>query len=389
MPLPPTIRPARTAVHIALPVFFASCLCFFVFAWIGSIFVSNPQADIVPLRLPAWDELKWWLGRPDTGFYIGIAENGYKSAPYSSAEGANWAFFPAYPLLLRLLAHGRSPEFYLVAGFGLSLFFYGWGVWYFCRLLLRDYDPQTVARSLILFCFYPLAFSLAIFGPDSLLFLTVCAAFDSARRGRWTIAALAAGIACATRVQGVLVVPCLIYMYLRTREFRSLPILLLSPVGLLAFAWHLWRITGNPLAFIGIQRAWNNSPSYPFAFLVRFFHEPVLIGSSGWDPELLTVVVTCALLPLSIWSLKERRMPTEYVMFFALQLLVLTCRTSTMGNLRYVTGCFPCFLALGILMKRPVAYSLILAVFAGFMGLFIALFAAGQQHHPGYHFAAF
>lgn len=381
--------PARTAIRIAAPVFLASFACIFVFAWIGGSFVSTPQADIVPLRLPAWDEFKWWLGRPDTGFYIDIAENGYKAAPYSSAEGANWAFFPAYPLLLRWLAHGRSPEFYLVAGFCLSLFFYGWGVWYLCRLLLRDYDPETVTRSVILFCFYPLAFSLAIFGPDSLLFLTVCAAFDSARRGRWTIAALAAGIACATRVQGVLLVPALIYMCLRTKEFRSLPLLLLSPLGLLAFASHLWRITGNPLAFIGIQRAWNNSPSYPFAFLVRFFHAPVLIGSSGWDPELLTVIVTCALLPLLIWTVRKRRMPAEYCVFFALQLLVLSCRASTMGNLRYVTGCFPCFLALGILLKRPLTYALVLAVFAGFFGLFVALFAAGQQHHPGYHFTAF
>jgi Gpi18-like mannosyltransferase len=379
----------ETAIRIALPIVLASCLCIFLFAWIGGVFVSTPQADIVPLRLPAWDELKWWLGRPDTGFYIDIAENGYKAAPYSSAEGVNWAFFPAYPILLRVLARGRSPEFYLVVGFCLSLLFYGWGVWYLCRLLLRDYDPETVARTVILFCSYPLAFSLAIFGPDSLLFLTVCAAFDNARRGRWAVAALAAGIACATRVQGVLLVPCLIYMYARTKEFRSLPILLLSPLGLLAFAWHLWRLTGNPLAFIGIQRAWNNSPSYPFAFLVRFIHDPVLIGSSGWDPELLTVVVTCALLPLLIWSLRRRKMPPEYCMFFALQLLVLSCRASTMGNLRYVTGCFPCFLALGILTKRPVTYSLLLAVFAGFMGLFVALFAAGQQHHPGYHFTAF
>jgi hypothetical protein len=82
-------------------------------------------------------------------------------------------------------------------------------------------------------------------------------------------------------------------------------------------------------------------------------------------------------------------MPLEYSLFFALQLVVLTCRTSAMSNLRYVTGCFPAFLALAVLVKRPVAFSLLLALFAGFLGLFAALFAAGQQHHPAYHFAAF
>ena len=54
-----------------------------------------------------------------------------------------------------------------------------------------------------------------------------------------------------------------------------------------------------------------------------------------------------------------------------------------------MTGCFPFALALGMLTKRPMTFALLLGIFAGFFGLFAALFAAGQQHHPGYHFAAF
>jgi hypothetical protein len=384
-----------TAIRIAAPVFLAACVSIFLFFWLGSVFVSTPQAGVIPLRLPTWDEAKWWLGRPDTGFYIDIAEHGYKAAPYSSAEGANWAFFPAYPLLLRLVAHGRSPEFYLATGFCFSLAFYGWGIWYLCRLLLADYDGDTVSRAIVLFCFYPFAYSLAVFGPDSLLLFTVCAAFYYARERRWAIAGLAAGIACITRVQGALVVPCLLYVYLKERDFqwraidRRFAAVLLMPSGLIAFASHLGFITGNPLAFIGIQRAWNNLPSYPFAFLIRYFREPLLIGNGGWDPELLSVIVTGAMAGLVVWSSRKRRLPAEYCIFFALQLVVLISHTSTLGNLRYVTGCFPFALALGILTKRPIAFALLLALFAGFFGLFAALFAAGQQHNPGYHFAAF
>ena len=54
-----------------------------------------------------------------------------------------------------------------------------------------------------------------------------------------------------------------------------------------------------------------------------------------------------------------------------------------------MTGCFPFALALGMLTKRPMTFALLLGIFAGFFGLFAALFAAGQQHNPGYHFAAF
>jgi hypothetical protein len=185
------------------------------------------------------------------------------------------------------------------------------------------------------------------------------------------------------------------YLYLRERDFRwrgidrSFLALILAPAGLAGFCWRLWRLTGNPLAFIGIQRAWNNSPAYPFAFLVRYLREPVLIGSSGWDPELLSVAVTCAIAVLFVWSGRKRLMPMEYLIFFGLQLVVLTCRSSTLGNLRYATGCFPFFLVQGILAKRPLPYSLLLAFSAACFGLFAALFAAGQQHHPAYHFVAF
>ena len=136
MPLSGEKKNEVSAFRIFSPIFIASCLAIFTFFWLGSVFVSNPHADRIALRLPSWDEAKWWLGRPDTGYYIGIAESGYKAAPYSDAQGANWAFFPAYPLLLRMLAHGRSPEFYLVLGFCLSLAFYAVGGWYLCRLLL-------------------------------------------------------------------------------------------------------------------------------------------------------------------------------------------------------------------------------------------------------------
>jgi Gpi18-like mannosyltransferase len=300
------------------------------------------------------------------------------------------AFFPAYPLLLRVLVHGRSAETYLGTGFLLSVLFYGLSVLYLRKLLLIDYDADTVVRATLLLCFYPFAFSLAIFGPDSLCLLTACAAFYHARRGQWALAALAAALACVTRVQGVLVVPCLLYMYLRTnRPGRSILPLVFAPVTLAAFMFHLWRLTGNPLAFVGIQQAWNNAPSFPFAFAVRFLREPVLIGSSGWDPEPLSLIATFAMLAVLVWCVRTRRIPMEYCLFFGLQLVVLTCRTSTLGNLRYVTNCFPFFLALAILAKRPLAFSLVLAAFAGFFGLCASLFAAGQQHHPGYHFVAF
>jgi hypothetical protein len=139
-------------------IFAASCVCIFIFFWVGNIFISTPQADIVALRLPSWDEAKWWMGHPDTGFYIDIAEHGYQTGPYSPAVGTNWAFFPAYPLLLRVLVHGRSAETYLVTGFFLSVLFYGLGVMYLetaaHRLPRGHRNPRDSAAVFLSFRFF-------------------------------------------------------------------------------------------------------------------------------------------------------------------------------------------------------------------------------------------
>ena len=94
---------SREAMELAAPIFVASVAYFFFFFWLGSILVANGQTYVTPLRAPVWGELKRWLGRADTGFYLTIIEGGYKAAPYSPNVGENWAFFPAYPLLVRAL----------------------------------------------------------------------------------------------------------------------------------------------------------------------------------------------------------------------------------------------------------------------------------------------
>jgi hypothetical protein len=384
----------HAGIGVALPIFLASCFYVFcLYFWLGGVFVVNNHAQIVPLRLPSWDEMKWWLGRPDTAWYFSIMEGGYKAAQYSSTSQANWAFFPAYPLLVRFLSQGFSREGTLAIGWFISLVFYALATWLFCLLLLMDYTKEIVTRSLILLCFYPFAFSLMTFGPDSLLLLSACAAIYFGRQGNWLLAGLSAGIASATRIQGVLLVPCVLYMYSREKHFqwrrfdRSCLGLLIAPSGLIAFAVYLWHLTGNPLAFAGIQAAWGNEIAYPFAFLVDFLREPAVVAHSGWDPALFSVVATCALAPLLFWSWKSGQVPVEYSIFFSLQFLVLTCRTSTLGNLRYITGCFPFFLILGIVAKRQMVFSLLLALFAGFLGIFAVLFSS--SHQLGYNFVIF
>ena len=114
----------------------------------GSVLIANRENPSVPLQLPQWSDAIWWMGHPDTGWYWEIIEQGYEQRAFPADQPANWAFFPAYPLLVKLLTPvlslNRSPSAleHLAVGWVLSVTFFSSFSSYcfhygsFCRLIL-------------------------------------------------------------------------------------------------------------------------------------------------------------------------------------------------------------------------------------------------------------
>ena len=385
------MRETPAEVSGSIRIFLFAFLYIWIFFWLGSVLIANPENPSVPLQLPQWSDAIWWMGRPDTGWYWEIIEQGYEQRAFSADQPANWAFFPAYPLLVKLLTPvlslNSSPSAleHLAVGWVLSVTFYFLLLLSLWILLSLDFDNETVFRSGVLLAFYPFSYGMAAFGPDSLALLCVCVSLYCARRESWLWAGLLGAVASATRAQGILLAPVLAYLYFRSRRDgrnhskTALFGLALAPSGLLLFMAFLYQRTGNPFAFLQIQSMWENAITYPFSFAVKFFREPSLVGNNGWNPELLSVLFTASVPVILLWAWKGRKMPREYLLFFALQMLVLISRESTLGNLRYLLGNFPYFLALGILTKNTQVFTFILVLFAGFLGLFAALFASGYR----------
>src|SRR3989344_7203502 len=85
----------------------------------------------------------------DGGYYLSIAENGYKSIE-------NYAFFPLYPILVSAL--GRLINNYLLAGLLISniLFFVFLVVFY--TFIKRFFSKEIARIASITFLFFPTAF---------------------------------------------------------------------------------------------------------------------------------------------------------------------------------------------------------------------------------------
>jgi hypothetical protein len=149
-----------------------------------------------------------WFGW-DTISYLGIAILGYR-------QDASIAFMPLYPLLIRFTA----PMFggnYLLAALVLSTLF--------CIIaLILMYElfaalfPQSIARdAVVMFLTFPTAFYLLAGYTESLFMVFVLGFWILARKKQWFGAALLAGLATLTRLQGVVLSAVLLWMMLTSQ----------------------------------------------------------------------------------------------------------------------------------------------------------------------------
>ena len=187
-------------------------------------------------------------------------------------------------------------------------------------------------------------------------------------------------MAAITRVQGVLALLPLLYVYYRQyrasgKHDAGMLSLLLIPGALLGFMLHLYWLTGNLFASLQIQNAWGNAPSSPFAALAGYIVQPKLVSYWGWDLSVLSFVSAVGAIILTLLLIGSGRVPGEYVLLAVLSIYVLTSRESVVSSGRFAACLFPMYLGLGMLAhKRSLTSYLLVFTFAALQTfLFVAL----------------
>jgi hypothetical protein len=146
-----------------------------------------------------------WFGW-DTISYLGIAILGYR-------QDASIAFMPLYPVLIRWTA----PLFggnHLLAALLLSTLFCIIALILMYELFASLYSPNSARDAVILFLTFPTAFFLLSGYTESLFIALVLTFWILARKKRWFWAAIFAGLATLTRLQGVILSAVLLWMML-------------------------------------------------------------------------------------------------------------------------------------------------------------------------------
>ena len=251
--------------------------------------------------------LEVW-NRWDTGHYVTIAETGYN--PLTE----NPAFFPLYPLLMRIL-EPVLPGGMLSAGLIVSSAACVVALAFIHRLVEDLLDTETAQRTTLYLMAFPFAFYLVAVYNQSLFLALAVGSLYAMRRGQWWYAGALAGLASATRQAGVLLAFAFAVEYLRQRDWRiervrwDASAIALVPTGLIAFMIYSGIAFGDPLKFMHVQVLWGREASLPWTGTVNasaqlsdaavdgFLFQPIVVLNVI---DLLAVLVTLSLLVLSV-----------------------------------------------------------------------------------------
>jgi hypothetical protein len=170
--------------------------------------------------------------------------------------------------------------------------------------------------------------------------------------------------ASATRLAGVLLLPALVLFYWqrarRSLWRRDLMWLALVPAGLCGFVLFLWRITGNPLAFVDGIAAWERPGGFFWLTLYDYVKNPLNL-IEPWNFRALNF--GAAILALGAAYFWARRREWAFASFTFLAILLPLSSGTLHSTARYVAVTFPVFIALAVAGRRPRVDQVIRTVF--------------------------
>ncbi|MEU8663638.1 mannosyltransferase family protein [Actinoplanes philippinensis] len=334
---------------------------------------------------PAAKQLLLSLNQWDTGHYLRIAESGYQADPASPA------FFPLYPILIRvtdvIVPGGALVAALLIANaavFGALTLLY--------RLTDHEFGTAVAQRATWYLAAFPTGFFLFIGYNESLFILLLTGALYAGRRGHWWLAGALGALSSATRLFGVLLMVPLAMEYARQigwRPRRVRPDLLslaLVPMGAAAYSLYCLIIFDDPLAFSNAQDHWGRHYTFPGAAWVSAVQHAggglLSTDTLGAALDAGTVVVAAVLLILCVAGPARFRRDQMYLVVHGVLTLALLTSTELwfrpmMSSSRYVLEVLAIFIVLARLGARQAIDRAVLVIGAALHASFLTIFIAG------------
>ncbi len=301
-----------------------------------------------------WDT----FARYDSGWYHGIASTGYA---YVENGRSNLAFFPLYPTLMgwggRLLG-GHQADYYF-AGIVIAWVAFAFAMALLFKLARLDMPEPQAARTVLYAGIFPAAYFFGVVYSESLFLLCLVGAVLAIRQRRWVWGGLAGAAMTATRVNGVMFVPALVWLAWqanppgRDRLYGTIAALA-SLGGIGGYCLYNFALSGDPFAWFHSIERWGYHPggnpvggllAIAQALLTRPYEFLSTEGMAPYDTlNALSAGAALVAVPL-VW----RRLGGAYAAVILLGLWLPLSSGQFEGLGRYCAVLFPLPLYLGTL----------------------------------------
>jgi hypothetical protein len=363
----PLARPCTSYVLSRVAVLFAA---------LGAKWLA-PKLHLLNALTAGWDG-KW---------YQLIAQHGYPSHIVNEGHGSRWAFFPAWPLIIRAtvgathLSYSQATVFLsFVLGLTSAI-----AVW----LAVREVFGQVIAdRAVLLYVFFPASFVLSL-GYSEGLFITACGVcLYALSRRYWLTAALAAAIGGLTRDFGIVLIACVVvaagHAFIRTRKARPLVAVMVAPLGLALWLGYSWSTVGTPFAFLQAERFWGNGHFVWFVTPFLAVFDMLTHAQALEQGQVVMCVLGVAFAYLGIILLAKARdsgvsIPPAWWVFTVLSTLAVLSSYEPDSVLRYSMVVITAYAAYAWRM-RPAWEGRVVGMLGMAQGMFMVVALLGSQH---------
>ncbi len=352
-----------------------------ILVWLGWRVLLQLLVWLAPLLLPY---------QPSFPYFQSVEESGLSRAIYSWAnfDGVHYltiardgyllinlvqAFFPIYPLLIRLFSNYLNP---ILIGLIISNFSLIGTLFFGFKLAKKMFSQSAAVHFVLVLLTFPTSFYLGSVYNESLFLMLVLAGCWYYLIKKKTISGLLMGLSSGVRLVGLALVPAIFSRWiletknqgLTFRQFvqkkiiNNLNFLIGLLVGLFvfgAFIYFLWQNYSDPFYFFSVQSRFGAGRQTNLILLPQTFYRSIkiLLTARPFDWKYFSYAQDLLLSTIFLAGLiaSWKKVKIEYAIFSLLAYLMPTFTGNLSSMPRYVLVMFPIFMWWGqIISTKPV-----------------------------------
>jgi len=296
----------------------------------------------------------------DAGWYERIATTGYpkinEPKEIGSTEGGTyhqteWAFFPVYPLTVKVVMTVTGLDF-KHAAFPLSILycFLCFVSFYFLNIKVLGASEEKAFYRLFVFALLPFNYYFSMYYTEALFFTLMAWAFIMIKENKlWVMALLLIPLA-VIRANGLIITLPLYLYFLETRDkslfkldgatFLRSFYFITAPLAFGAYCLYQKHMTGMYFAFSAAQTGWYRDLMFPFLFRFRS-------GDVALQFNSIYVLVYVATILFF-----RKKFPLSLNVLLWISIILPLCSGSTIAIQRYIVPIFPFTIILADLLEK-------------------------------------